>query len=331
MHGFLGFRRLGPLPLEYFSGVERALERAGFPAYAPTANPLATTAVRAHEWFYGQKATSNGDGVLRPRALGPGQHPPLGEIFLRHGRPLHLIAHSQGCLDARYLVSDQGLGLARPFDAPDYPASLRRLRVRDCIGALVTVAGPHNGVRYADGNPADLGLMDALAGAGFNRIMTALCGRPTAGRAALGEFGREAMLAFNRLHRDPPGVRLYSVAGLTHPEQVTFFLQSFYRALSLDARFEAEDSDGLVPLSSARWPVCDPAELPRGLGLGAARHGRWSFLGAVYADHVEQIGLPFAFPKNPVFRPAEFYLGLARLMAGELPEDAWLRLDGRFA
>jgi len=332
MHGFLGFRRFGPLPLAYFTDVEQALSRAGFQVFAPTVNPLHVVAQRAYQWFYGRAPLPGGlasaPRSFRPR---PGRgHPPIAEIVLRTRRPVHLIAHSQGCLDARFLLSSNGMGLWRPFAAPEFPAELRGLRVRDCVSALCTVAGPHNGVRYAEGNPAGLWLMDTLAGPRFNRLVSWLSREGADGRAALREFGQDAMLAFNRRHPDPPGVRLYSVAGRTDPAQVTFFLRSFYQALSRDPRFEAEDSDGLVTLSSAKWPVRALADLPRG-PCPPARHGAWRFLGVVWADHVEQIGLPFAYPRNAYFRHREFYLGLARLLAGELPADAGPCPDGSWA
>jgi hypothetical protein len=349
LHGFLGFRRLGPLA--YFSGVQRALEADGFRAHTPRVNPLQRSAYRAYQWFYGrppQHGRLDSAPRLHPRpqrlerCLAPGANACIADAFLASGRPVLLIAHSQGCRDARYLLSPDGLGDWRPFADRAYPPRLRRLRIRDCVAALATVAGAHNGMRYAEDERAANWILRLMAEPGFNRFVSLLSAEPSLGAEAVCEHGRRRMLAFNRRHRDPDGLRLYSVAGLTDRDHCTFFLKQFYDSLRNDERFECEENDGLVNLSSAVWPVTAAAALerlraPAAPGLlndcfrGRARNGRWTFLGTICADHVEQIGLPFAWPAGRVFRHLDFYRGLARLLARDLPPDSELQPDGTWS
>jgi hypothetical protein len=349
MHGFLGFRRLGPLA--YFSGVEQALEAEGFRTHAPTVNPLQLSAYRAYQWFYGRPAGVRPldqarrlyAGPVRPeRVQRSGQHASIAEIFLATRRPVLLIAHSQGCRDARYLLSERGMGAWRPFDSAGFSPGLREVRIRDCVAALCTIAGAHNGMQYAEDEQASNWILRLMADRQFNRFVSFLSQERSLGEQAVREHGRSEMLAFNRQHPDPPGVALYSVAGLTDRDQCTFFLKRFYDTLRNDPRFEREENDGLVNLSSAQWPVRDPASLaelaaPAGRGLlndcfrPAARRGAWQFLGTVYADHVEQIGLPFAYPSNPFFDHLAFYRGLVHKLAGDFEPQIHLQRDGTWS
>lgn len=348
MHGFLGFTRLGPL--RYFSGVAEALADSGFTAHSPRVNPLQRSDYRAYQWFFGvpptAKRVENSDrlygGPVRPTRVHAGGRAPIAEIFLATGKPVLLIAHSQGCRDARFMLSPNGLGDWRPFDSPAFSAALRKLRIRDCVKSLATVAGAHNGMGYCEDLQTDNRIMKLMCKRGFNRFVSWLSKEPSLGAPALFEHGRSQMLAFNRTHPDPHGVDLFSVAGWTDRDACTFFLKAFHDAVHTDPRFEREENDGLVSLSSAMWPLTDEASLERlgasarsGVGdccLGGGRqNGAWNFLGTVRADHVDQIGLPFAYPLNHAFDHLKFYVGLARRLAGECGAELRLQVDGSWA
>lgn len=340
MHGFLGFNHLGPL--EYFGGVRETLALEGFHTYAPTVDPLNRLEYRAYEWLFGTAPLSDDieacDRTYRPhgfayRHLDPRWRPHLAEIYLRHRRPLHLITHSQGSLDARFLVSEKGLGTWRPFDDVRYDADLRTITVSDMVQSICTIAGPHNGMLYADDDEVSIWLLEEIMQPLFGRVVSALSHDRSDARQTVREFGRRYLLDFNRTHPDPDDVDLYSIAGVTNPYQVTFFLKPFYEQIRYNPRFERDDNDGLVPVSSAKWPVTDEDDLPRELEPRLAdtgtvlayphqaeQHGRWRFLGLVYADHVDQIGMPVAIPRNHLFHHRRFYSGIARFLHGEFDD-----------
>jgi hypothetical protein len=347
LHGFMGFRELGPF--EYFMGVQQALGLEGFIVHAPTVAPINRFEYRAFESFYGRHPSGpepSGDELIwRPRPLlrrfpiGPHSAPYLGEIYLRHRRPMHLIAHSQAATNARFLASPQGLGNVRPFATEDFPLELRELTIADTIASITTVSGPHNGVLIAD----DTHLVTKFVMEGVFPIFDSIAGIIGGDRsdlwAAAREFGCEYMLGeFNPTHREHPDIRYYSVQGLTDHRHVNLVLRRFYDVTKTSPAYEHEDNDGFVPLSSGRWPVRD-GSMDR-LNLAESdftsvrdrreRNGDWLLLGHVFADHMHQIGFPFSRPGNPFFRHLDFYSGLARFVSGELDDDVFLHPDGRW-
>lgn len=88
-HGILGFPgvRIGPMRLEYYRGIDRALERLGHPVIVTRVHPTASIATRAAQ---------------------------LREIILRQMdargyRRVVIVGHSMGGLDARYMISRLGM------------------------------------------------------------------------------------------------------------------------------------------------------------------------------------------------------------------------------
>lgn len=347
MHGFLGFNHIGPL--QYFTLVRESMELEGFHAYAPTVDPLGTYERRAYEWFYGSQPRGEGaleiaaaDPILdRPsatyRLLSPRYRPHLGSIYLAHRRPMHLVTHSQAALDARFLVSPDGMGHWRPFDDPTFPPELRGVRIVDTVASVTTIAGPHDGVFYADDEEVSIWLLREIMRPEFDRLVSSFSHDRSDIVAAIGEMGRRHMLGdFNPRYGDAP-IPYYSVAGVTNEYQVTFFLRAFYEQLRHNPSFEAEPNDGLVPISSAKWPHRSredadaerrAPEEPLDERHPPEQRGRWRFLGLLYADHVHQIGLPFAIPRNHLFHPRRFYDGLGRFLLDELGEGAHPRPNG---
>ncbi len=107
-HGFPGFSKIGEL--EYFKGVEDHLKRKfgarGIKISSPRLGAVDITADRA------QKLRENIEGNF--------------------DKPVHLIAHSGGGLDARYLASPGGLGRD------------------DLVTSITTISTPHRGALIAD-------------------------------------------------------------------------------------------------------------------------------------------------------------------------------------
>lgn len=103
MHGFFGWGQAGPL--SYFSGVVEDLTALGFDVYEPAVSPINSMKVRAEQW---EQLIEDKYGDSK----------------------VNIIAHSQGGLDARYMISTMGWG--------------------DRVGALVTISAPHRGTVLAD-------------------------------------------------------------------------------------------------------------------------------------------------------------------------------------
>ncbi len=196
VHGLLGFDRLrvGPWVLaQYFRGVPQALEAGGNRLLVASLSPTAGIATRAAQ---------------------------LRDFLDRQapGEAVHLIAHSLGGLDSRYLIS--------------------RLGQTGRVLSLTTVGTPHRGTAFADWGVGRLARMirplfhfAGLPYQAFYDLTTASC--------------RE----FNRRTPDASGVRYFSVAGRFHLHWLAPEWQLPARILQ---RIEGPN-DGVVSVASARW------------------------------------------------------------------------------
>lgn len=111
-HGLFGYGhlRVGPVELNYFGGIERAIADAERPVIVTHVHPTASIERRAAQL---------------KRSL-------LGQLHERGhaSEKVVILAHSLGGLDARYMVS--------------------RLGMEDRVAAVVTVSTPHGGSPYAE-------------------------------------------------------------------------------------------------------------------------------------------------------------------------------------
>src|SRR5581483_10052569 len=87
VHGLFGFDRVqlaGLTMAQYFPGIRQCLERAGNRVIVPSLSPTGAVAGRAQQ---------------------------LKEVLQRDcpDRPVHILAHSMGGLDARYMISRLGM------------------------------------------------------------------------------------------------------------------------------------------------------------------------------------------------------------------------------
>jgi triacylglycerol lipase len=205
-----------------------------------------------------------------------------------HRRKVHLIAHSQGGVDSRVLVTDLGYA--------------------DRVASIITISTPHRGTSVAD--VADVAPDGVLNPAGqlLAWLLGALEGNPPTDAtwladddvsaaydpnlaAAIDALRPSTMEAFNASHPDPPGVRIFSVAGVSNllstdqPEcndgawgrtdvrdvvDPFFAASGFYLSNTEGGNvLDPTPNDGLVTVASSRWGV---------------------FLGCIAADHPDEIG-----------------------------------------
>jgi triacylglycerol lipase len=200
VHGMGGFKTL--LGVDYFYGVPESWRAQGANVYVASLTPVQTIADRAAQ------LKSELDEI-------PG--------------PLIFVAHSQGGLDTRYLVST--LGYASRTEA------------------VVTIASPHHGTSVAD---VALGIIPGPAVDVANLLLN------TFGWSI--DDAREMTTAnmnnvFNPATPDAPGVLYWSFSGIANPFALGgqgYLEPSFILTWSL---MEADGihNDGVVPEASAHW------------------------------------------------------------------------------
>lgn len=264
VHGFSGWNDVGAVG--YFYLVVADLSAAGADVTSPALPPYDASLDRA---------------VVLARVI--------DEVLGRtHKRKVHLIAHSQGGIDSRMLITDLGYS--------------------DRVASLTTISTPHRGTALAD-------LADYAPGSGINAagqllgwLLGALEGEPPGEAAWLaddsiaGAFDPDlsasitsmqpaTMALFNAAHPDPIGVPIFSIGGVsnlhtlddpacndglwqhsTNVDAVDVFFAGGGAYLSYTeggTLLSPTANDGLVTLSSARWGV---------------------WLGCIPADHIDEIG-----------------------------------------
>jgi triacylglycerol lipase len=132
--------------------------------------------------------------------------------------PVHLIAHSMGGLDSRYMVS--------------------RLDMAKRVLTLTTLGTPHRGTSFADWGVKRLShivrpVLDLIgwSNQAFRDLTTANCRH------------------FNEEAPDAPGVRYFSVAGR---HDGSWLMPEWYISYRIVQQNEG-DNDGVVSLASAKW------------------------------------------------------------------------------
>lgn len=196
VHGLCGFDRIYALRRvvkDYFPGVREQLERGGNRVLSARVSPTAGVARRAAE--------------LRRYILA---EVPAG--------PVHLIGHSMGGLDARYMVS--------------------RLGMADRVLSVTTVGTPHRGSSFADWGVRRVA-----------RIVTPFLDILGIPHQAFFDLTTDGCRRLNEEMPDVPGVRYFAVAGvcdraLLGPEWLFPY--------GVVARAEGAN-DGMVSVASATW------------------------------------------------------------------------------
>ena len=147
---------------------------------------------------------------------------------------LHLIAHSKGGLEARYLVSSLGMA--------------------DRVASVTTIATPHRGSRTMDALIRLPGWAFGLMGAFVNGWYRLTGDRRPDFRAVCRQFTTAWAAEFNAQNPDVPGVLYRACAGAMASPRDDLLLWWQYLIIR---RVEGEN-DGLVTLASARWTGLRP-------------------------------------------------------------------------
>ena len=257
LHGLAGFRRI--LGREYFSSIPAHLKSRGYEAAFPILHPSETVEFRSSQ---------------------------LQDFLDQHypDRRVHIIAHSMGGLDARYLASPNGRNQGHR------------------LISITTIATPHHGSSHARLFLA-LRLMQILAvlfrtAARWRRLddepRTFLDIMGEGKTAGVQQLTREYMgNQFNPNVPDHPDVVYRSYSGKMcgrhgAPPALTFLAQWLLLWIMEGS------NDGLVSVPSARW-------------------GDWR--GVIAADHRDEIG--HLRPRKWIaFDRLEFYARLAEELAG---------------
>jgi triacylglycerol lipase len=196
VHGLMGFDalRIGRMRLRgYFPGIEEGMRAAGNRVFCPKLSPTASVAHRAAQ--------------LR--------------TYLNQVSPterVHIIAHSMGGLDARYMVS--------------------RLDMADRVHSLTTIATPHRGSPVADWGTKRFGRL--------GRPMFRFFGMPD---QAFFDLTTEGCRAFNAEAPDIESVRYFSVAGQC---SLAWLGPEWLIPHEIVRRAEGPN-DGMVSVASATW------------------------------------------------------------------------------
>jgi triacylglycerol lipase len=217
----------------------------GLAGDANSFDPAIVTALQAAGYAVIRTQVPGVDSIAtRAAALEPQIDKFISDNQLAH---VHVIAHSMGGLDARYLISTMHY---------------------DKVESLTTMSTPHRGSPIAD---AALGLSDQLPDQAVAALSDALgfTADPAALHRALVDLSEAQAPAFNAANPDSPAVRYYSYAGyatvdgVTNPNAsdlcgaTTPDPSSLPTPLDATAAIIASDElrphDGVVPIDSSKW------------------------------------------------------------------------------
>jgi triacylglycerol lipase len=246
VHGILGFRR--KFGVDYFRGVAQHFNRNGLLTSVPELDPTQGVEYR------GNQLSEQIQEAFSSKTLDPNQK-------------THIIAHSMGGLDSRYILS---------------PANPNRIQVP--IRSLTTISTPHRGSPIADiiDNPAELSPFPHLPFVSAANLLQPALDVLDISLNGLRNLTTKSCQAFSQNYLNDPNVAYFSTAGSGRPgfPETCAAFQLFYHYI---AAATGQPNDGLVTVPSAHLGIFDPATCP--------------------GDHAEEVGhnldnllVPPAFP-----------------------------------
>lgn len=239
IHGLCGYDRItafGRTLKDYFPGIREKLEVGGNRVLVPRLSLTRGIEARAAEL---------------KRFI---------ERRVPDGGPVHLIGHSMGGLDSRYMIA--------------------RLGMADRVRSLTTVGTPHRGTAFADWGIKRFGRLVApffhLLGISYQAFL---------------DLTTSACRRFNETVPDAPGVRYRAVAGVCEKPLMG---PEWWLPHAIVNRTEGPN-DGVVSVASARWGECTDIWEGNHMNLVnrpnrfARRRGLWEALAPDYGRIVRRI------------------------------------------
>ncbi len=270
-----------------FNGVAEALERDGHVVHSARVQPYRGVAARAEE------LAKHVDRARAECAASPGCD----------ASKVHIVAHSMGGLDSRYLVAK----LSNPEGVP----------YSEVVASVTTISSPHRGTAIADKVLAILPgaadpVVNTLAGLWARTFTDRDLAEGSDLRAALVGISEANSASFNSEVKNAPGVYYQSWAGITshvdfhidrreleacegkvesyknrhdrmldHDPVSSAQLQASAAIVGHGLGGAADPNDGMVTVESAKWGVfrgCTPADHMDEVGqrIGSDGPARWS-------------------------------------------------------
>jgi triacylglycerol lipase len=263
VHG-IAMNDINILGVPYFYGVQSALEDKGYRVFVINQDCFNSTENRAKEVF---------QELLNIKATNP------------QYTKFNIIAHSQGALDARYLVSNLSTTIGGKV-----------VRGSDLVASITSISGVHRGTPVAD---LVIGILpsgiarDVVAGV-VNAFWKLFFNNENANsEAAVIGLSRPYMNnIFNPNVKDVAGIYYQSYAGRIKTITATFIISA---PLNLYINSIDGPNDCMVSVNSAKW----------GNYRGEITGSWWC--GGV--DHFMEIGHLFGI--TPGFSAPDFYVGVA--------------------
>jgi triacylglycerol lipase len=208
VHGIFGFGQLkvaGVTVVDYFRGIPQALRAAGYSVPQPpslnTAGSIVERAIDLKRYLESEPGVS--------------------------GQQVHLIAHSLGGLDARYMIS--------------------RLGMADRVLSLTTIGTPHQGSPIAD----------VVVKAGFPGVQE-LLNQLGVDLKGISDLTTAACRQFNTEVLDVPKVQYFCIAGKFEPPRLLNVPLGLLGVSHDIIASEQRDNDGMVSVQSAAFLTRQP-------------------------------------------------------------------------
>lgn len=266
VHGFMGSKTS---PLWSFYKVKAALEADGHRVFEADLPPFDQSSARAAILAQQIDAALAATGATK----------------------INIIAHSQGGVDSRYLISSLGYG--------------------NRVASLTTISSPHRGTAIADRVMGFIpGGIDSAVNAGLKALNIDIAAVKV--RAALSAMSEKNMVAFNRANPDDSRVYYQSWAGVSSPSGVASAVD--LTPCEGKILLHANTMDKLSPLlPSLVWNIVGHNKRDANDGVATVQSAKLgAFRGCIPADHMDEVGqIQDTYDRATGFDHLRFYRNVA--------------------